>query len=99
MSEKAPSKGGDPGGTPRPATKHNWLVKDTARLAETIHQAFHVATHGRPGPVLIDIPKDVQFAAGVYTPPDEARPHHYQPQTRGEPAAILAAVEALEKAE
>ena len=43
-------------GITRPCTKHNWLVKDTDRLADTIHQAFHVATKGRPGPVLIDIP-------------------------------------------
>ena len=60
-------------GITRPCTKHNWLVKDTAKLAETIHQAFHVATHGRPGPVLVDIPKDVQFATADYTPPEEAR--------------------------
>ena len=53
-------------GITRPCTKHNWLVKDTAKLAETIHQAFHVATHGRPGPVLVDIPKDVQFATATY---------------------------------
>ena len=86
-------------GITRPCTKHNWLVKDTAKLAETIHQAFHVATHGRPGPVLIDIPKDVQFATAVYTPPEAARVSHYQPQTRGDADAILAAVEALEKAE
>ena len=51
-------------GITRPCTKMNWLVKDTAKLSETIHQAFHVATHGRPGPVLVDIPKDVQFATG-----------------------------------
>ena len=71
-------------GITRPCTKHNWLVKDTAKLAETIHQAFHVATHGRPGPVLVDIPKDVQFATAAYTPPDEARVTHYQPRTKGD---------------
>src|SRR6187431_1516444 len=60
-------------GITRPCTKHNWLVKDTAKLAETIHQAFHVAMTGRPGPVLVDIPKDVQFATADYTPPEEAR--------------------------
>jgi len=85
-------------GITRPCTKHNWLVKDTAKLAETIHQAFHVATHGRPGPVLIDIPKDVQFAVADYTPPSEMRTH-YQPRTKGDAAAILRAVEALEKSE
>jgi acetolactate synthase-1/2/3 large subunit len=86
-------------GITRPCTKHNWLVKDTARLAETIHQAFHVATHGRPGPVLVDIPKDVQFATAPYVPPAKARTGHYAPRVKGEPAAILAAVEALERAE
>ncbi len=85
-------------GITRPCTKHNWLVKDTAKLAETIHQAFHVATHGRPGPVLIDIPKDVQFAVADYTSPEDMRTH-YQPRTKGDADAILAAVEALEKAE
>ena len=44
-------------GITRPCTKHNWLVKETDQLADVMHQAFHVATHGRPGPVLIDIPK------------------------------------------
>ena len=53
-------------GITRPCTKHNWLVKETDALASTLHQAFHVATSGRPGPVLIDIPKDVQFANGTY---------------------------------
>ena len=86
-------------GITRPCTKHNWLVKDTAKLAETIHQAFHVATRGRPGPVLVDIPKDVQFATADYVGPGEARASHYQPRTKGDPDAILAAVEALEKAE
>jgi acetolactate synthase I/II/III large subunit len=86
-------------GITRPCTKHNWLVKDTARLAETIHQAFHVAKTGRPGPVLVDIPKDVQFATAAYVPPQAARTSHYAPRTKGDPAAILAAVEAMEQAE
>jgi acetolactate synthase-1/2/3 large subunit len=86
-------------GITRPCTKHNWLVKDTARLSETIHQAFHVATHGRPGPVLVDIPKDVQFATATYTPPEAARTSHYQPRVAGDRAAITAAVEAMETAE
>jgi acetolactate synthase-1/2/3 large subunit len=55
-------------GITRPCTKHNWLVKDTDNLSGTIHEAFHVATAGRPGPVLVDIPKDVQFASATYTP-------------------------------
>ncbi|EKX57109.1 Acetolactate synthase large subunit [Rhodobacter sp. AKP1] len=86
-------------GITRPCTKHNWLVKDTARLAETIHQAFHVATHGRPGPVLVDIPKDVQFATATYQPPQKARVDHYQPKVKGDIEAITRMVEMIETAE
>ncbi|NGQ92013.1 acetolactate synthase 3 large subunit [Rhodobacter sp. HX-7-19] len=86
-------------GITRPCTKHNWLVKDTAKLSETIHQAFHVATSGRPGPVLIDIPKDVQFATATYTPMEKTRLQHYQPRTKGDPEAILRLVEMMETAE
>jgi acetolactate synthase I/II/III large subunit len=86
-------------GITRPCTKHNWLVKDPGCLADTIHQAFHVATHGRPGPVLVDIPKDVQFATAPYTPKEKARIGHYDPQVRGDSGAILAAVEAMETAQ
>ena len=85
-------------GITRPCTKHNWLVKDTDKLAETIHQAFHVATSGRPGPVLIDIPKDVQFATGKYTPKQKTPTGHYRPQVKGDIDAITRAVELLEKA-
>ncbi len=56
----------DTTGITRPCTKHNWLVKDVNDLANTIHKAFEVATTGRPGPVLVDIPKDVQFKKGKY---------------------------------
>ena len=86
-------------GITRPCTKHNWLVKDTNKLAEVIHQAFHVATTGRPGPTLVDIPKDVQFATGSYTPPAKARIDHYRPQIKGDTAAITALVELIEQAE
>ena len=86
-------------GITRPCTKHNWLVKETDKLADTIHQAFHVATHGRPGPVLVDIPKDVQFAKGTYVGPKEAKTSHYAPQTQGDIEAITALVEMLETAE
>ena len=60
-------------GITRPCTKHNWLVQDTASLSATIHEAFHVATSGRPDPVLIDIPKDVQFASADYTPKQKVK--------------------------
>jgi len=86
-------------GITRPCTKHNWLVKDTARLSETIHQAFHVAKSGRPGPVLIDIPKDVQFATSEYTPIPKAKVDHYQPRVKGDIDAITRMVEMLETAE
>jgi acetolactate synthase-1/2/3 large subunit len=86
-------------GITRPCTKHNWLVKDTDKLAGTIHQAFHVATSGRPGPVLIDIPKDIQFATGKYVAPAKADLGHYQPQVKGDKDAITALVDLIEKAE
>ena len=86
-------------GITRPCTKHNWLVKETDRLAETIHQAFHVARSGRPGPVLVDIPKDVQFATGTYVPPQKTRTEHYQPRVKGDIEAITALVELIEQAE
>ncbi|MFN3952941.1 MAG: acetolactate synthase 3 large subunit [Pararhodobacter sp.] len=86
-------------GITRPCTKHNWLVKETDRLAETIHQAFHVARSGRPGPVLVDIPKDVQFATGTYTSPQKTRTEHYQPRVKGDIEAITALVELIEAAE
>jgi len=59
----------DTTGITRPCTKHNWLVKDVNKLSEIMHKAFEVATTGRPGPVLIDIPKDIQFQKGKYTKP------------------------------
>ncbi len=83
-------------GITRSATKHNVLVKDVADLARAIHEAFHIATSGRPGPVLIDIPKDVQFASAPYTPPGEVRfAHAYAPRRRGDPARVREAVELI----
>jgi acetolactate synthase-1/2/3 large subunit len=86
-------------GITRPCTKHNWLVKDTDQLAETIHRGFHVATSGRPGPVLIDIPKDVQFATGTYVGPKTVRVESYQPKVKGDIAAITRLAELIETAE
>jgi acetolactate synthase I/II/III large subunit len=86
-------------GITRPCTKMNWLVKETERLSDVIHQAFHVATQGRPGPVLIDIPKDVQFATGTYVPPAKARVQHYQPKRKGDIDQITRLVELMETAE
>ncbi|MFT4014250.1 MAG: acetolactate synthase 3 large subunit [Paracoccus sp. (in: a-proteobacteria)] len=86
-------------GITRPCTKHNWLVKETDDLATTIHKAFHVATSGRPGPVLIDIPKDVQFATGEYVGPRQIAKPSYQPAKKGNPEQITRLVELMEKAE
>lgn len=84
-------------GITRPCTKHNWLVKETDALSGVLHEAFHVATNGRPGPVLVDIPKDVQFANGQYT---EKKPSvsHYQPKLKGDMEEIEELVAAIEKA-
>jgi len=86
-------------GITRPCTKHNWLVNDTKNLAATIHEAFHVATSGRPGPVLVDIPKDVQFASAAYTDKKAVKVSHYQPTVKGDMDMITKLVEAMEKAE
>jgi acetolactate synthase-1/2/3 large subunit len=85
-------------GITRPATKHNWLVRDVNDLSRVIHEAFHVAMSGRPGPVLVDVPKDVQFATGIYTPPEQVQHKTYQPRTKGDPKAIRAAVDMIAKA-
>src|SRR5690606_22895754 len=82
-------------GITRPCTKHNWLVKDVDDLARIIHEAFHVATTGRPGPVVVDIPKDVQFARGTYTPRQETPRTSYTPAMQGDMEAIRAAVELM----
>ncbi|RDW13959.1 acetolactate synthase 3 large subunit [Paracoccus thiocyanatus] len=86
-------------GITRPCTKHNWLVKDTDQLAATIHKAFHIATSGRPGPVLIDIPKDVQFATGDYVGPRQIETPSYQPAKKGDLATITRLVERMETAQ
>ncbi len=85
-------------GITRPCTKHNYLIKDTDRLANVIHEAFHVATSGRPGPVLIDIPKDVQFAKGSYTEKNKASTGHYKPKLKGDLDAITELVALMETA-
>ena len=79
-------------GITRPCTKHNWLVKDVDELSAVIHEAFHVATTGRPGPVVVDIPKDVQFATGMYTPTLEAPRTSYRPRLQGDMERIGAAI-------
>ena len=82
-------------GITRPCTKHNWLVKNVEDLARILHEAFYVARTGRPGPVVVDIPKDVQFAIGTYTGPKDVKHKTYQPRLRGDTRAIAQAVELM----
>jgi acetolactate synthase-1/2/3 large subunit len=86
-------------GITRPCTKHNWLVRRPEDLAKTIHLAFLVATTGRPGPVLIDIPKDVQFADAEYCSMDEVEHPSYKPVIKPEISEIEQAVELMSKAQ
>ena len=79
-------------GITRPCTKQNWLVKDVYDLARIIHEAFYVAMTGRPGPVVVDIPKDVQFAKGKYTSKKDVIVKSYQPKTQPDASAIEAAI-------
>ncbi|VXC76026.1 acetolactate synthase 3 large subunit [Sphingomonas sp. AX6] len=86
-------------GITRHVTKHNYLVKDPARLGATVHEAFHIATSGRPGPVVIDIPKDVQVATAKYTKPGPIQHKTYRPQVKADPSLIEAAVDMIAAAE
>src|ERR1700760_5028537 len=75
----------DTTGITRPCTKHNYLVKNVEDLARMMHEAFYVARSGRPGPVVVDLPKDVLFAPGPYTAPEEVRHKSYRPQLQPDP--------------
>ncbi len=86
-------------GITRHCTKHNYLVKDPARLGAIVHEAFHIATSGRPGPVVVDIPKDVQVAQARYTKPGPIKHKTYRPQIKADPAAIEQLVDMLAAAE
>ena len=88
----------DTTGITRPCTKHNYLVKDVRELARMLHEAFYVAKSGRPGPVVVDLPKDILFAPGPYTPPEEVRHKSYRPQLRPDPGRISQAVEMIARA-
>lgn len=85
-------------GITRPCVKHNFLVKDVAELAETIKKAFHIARTGRPGPVLVDIPKDVSAAKCVFHYPETVSMRSYNPVVKGHQGQIRKAVKALREA-
>ncbi len=85
----------DTTGITRPCTKHNYLVRDVNELARVIHEAFHVARSGRPGPIVVDLPKDVLQAIGPYLPPAKVTHRSYQPRVKGEIACIEAACEMI----
>lgn len=85
-------------GITRPCTKHNYLVKDVNDLARIMHEAFYVASNGRPGPVVVDIPKDIQFASGTYIGPKKIVHKTYRPALKGESQSIREAVELLKNA-
>ncbi len=85
-------------GITRSCTKHNYLVKRIEDLPRILHEAFYVASNGRPGPVVIDIPKDIQFAKGVYTRPRDNQHKTYRPQVKGDLGRIRQAIELMAKA-
>ncbi len=89
----------DTTGITRPCTKHNYLVKNVDDLARVVHEAFYVARSGRPGPVVVDLPKDVLMAKGRYVPRNNIEHRTYRPRTKAEPDKIARAVEMIAAAE
>jgi acetolactate synthase-1/2/3 large subunit len=85
-------------GITRPCTKHNYLVKNVADLPRVLHEAFHIARSGRPGPVVVDIPKDIQFAKGLYSRPKDFQHKGYRPKLKGDLDRIKAAIELMQHA-
>jgi acetolactate synthase I/II/III large subunit len=79
-------------GITRPCTKHNYLVKNIADLPNVLHEAFYVASSGRPGPVVVDIPKDIQFAKGSYFRPKDFPHRGYRPKLKGDLEKIREAI-------
>lgn len=86
-------------GITRPCTKHNYLVRDVNDLARTIKEAFYIAGSGRPGPVLVDLPKDVQNALAPFKYPDKVELRGYKPTLKGNDRQIEKALEAIEASE
>ena len=88
----------DTTGITRPATKHNYLVKRSEDLARVVHEAFAIAAGGRPGPVVVDLPKDILIAPAPYAPPSTAPHRSYRPVTEPDPAQVSRAVALLKSA-
>jgi acetolactate synthase-1/2/3 large subunit len=88
----------DTTGITRPCTKHNYLVKDVNDLARVMHEAFYVARTGRPGPVVVDLPKDILFATGTYRGAETVQHKTYRPQTKPDPARVDEAVALIAQA-
>jgi acetolactate synthase-1/2/3 large subunit len=82
-------------GITRPCTKYNYLVKRIEDLPRVLHEAFHIASSGRPGPVVVDIPKDIQFARGVYSKPKDFPHTGYKPRLKGEMTKIKQAIDLM----
>jgi acetolactate synthase I/II/III large subunit len=86
-------------GITMPITKHNFLVKDPALIAETVREAFHIASTGRPGPVLIDLPKDVLLSETTWSWPERVNLPGYKPTTKGNQRQVVEAVKMIMAAE
>jgi len=82
-------------GITRPCTKHNYLVKNVNDLARILHEAFYVATSGRPGPVVVDVPKDIQFAKGTYVGPSNIQHKSYRPRVKPDQNSVRAAIDLI----
>ena len=89
----------DTTGITRPCTKHNYLVKDIADLARVVHEAFYVARSGRPGPVVVDLPKDILQGKGSYAPRSVNGHRSYKPRKKGDIGQIEKAAAAMAQAE
>ena len=82
-------------GITRPCTKYNYLVKRIEDLPRVLHEAFHIASSGRPGPVVVDVPKDIQFAKGTYSRPKDFPHTGYKPKLKGDMDKIKQAIELM----
>jgi len=82
-------------GITRPCTKYNYLVKRIEDLPRVLHEAFHIASSGRPGPVVVDVPKDIQFAKGIYSRPKDFPHTGYKPKLKGDMDKIKQAIELM----